>query len=304
MRKFLLSLAAWTARILPNPFKQAIYKIKPLASLIRRELNRAAPTGVVPVKVAAGDLAGFTVLLDMQIDKDYWLGTYEPELQTALRDLVPIGAIIYDVGANIGYVSLLLAKAAGPAGHVYAFEALPDNAERWCRNIELNGMSDRMSLYAGAVTQAAGPVRFLVHASGGMGKAAGSAGRSDRYQSEVTVDVISLDEFVYGQGNPPPQVVKMDIEGGEVLALPGMRRVLAEARPLMLMELHGPESARAAWETLTAAGYRICWMRPGYPSIPSLEALDWKAYIVASPVISNSTKSNHLSSEGKDETSF
>ena len=40
----------------------------------------------------------------------------------------------------------------------------------------------------------------------------------------------------------------MDIEGGEVMALPGMRRVLAEARPLMLMELHGPESARAAWE--------------------------------------------------------
>ena len=70
---------------------------------------------------------------------------------------------------------------------------------------------------------------------------AGSAGRDDRYESEVNVLGISLDEFVYGQGNPPPQVVKMDIEGGEVLALPGMRRVLTEARPLMLMELHGPE---------------------------------------------------------------
>ena len=78
---------------------------------------------------------------------------------------------------------------------------------------------------------------------------------------------ISLDEFVYGQGNPPPQVVKMDIEGGEVLALPGMARVLAEARPLLLMELHGQESSRAAWESLTAAGYKICWMRGGFPSI-------------------------------------
>jgi Methyltransferase FkbM domain len=114
-----------------------------------------------------------------------------------------------------------------------------------------------------------------------MGKAAGSAGRADPYQSEISVPGISLDEFVYGQGNPPPQVVKMDIEGGEVLALPGMRRVLAEARPLMLMELHGPESSRAAWETLTAAGYTICWMRRGYPVVPSLEAMGWKAYIVA-----------------------
>ena len=236
------------------------------------------------VKVAAGDLAGFTILLDMQVDKDYWLGTYEPELQAALRQLIPPGAVIYDVGANIGYVSLLLAKAAGEAGKVFAFEALPSNVDQLRRNVALNAMEKRVTVIDRAVTRATGPVRFLVHASGGMGKVAGSAGREDRYESEVTVPGISLDEFVYGQGNPPPQVVKMDIEGGEVLALPGMRRVLTQARPLMLMELHGPESSRAAWETLTAAGYEICWMRPGYPAVPALEALGWKAYIVAKPL--------------------
>lgn len=284
MQRLLLSLAAFAARILPNSLKQAIYRFKPLARFIRGRLNRAAPTGLTQVKVAGGDLAGFTILLDMQIDKDYWLGTYEPELQAALRELIQPGAVIYEVGANIGYVSLLLAKAAGETGHVYAFEALPENAERWRKNVELNGMNPRLSLFAGAVTQAAGPVRFLVHASAGMGKAAGSAGRDDKYQSEVTVDGISLDEFIYGQGNPPPQAVKMDIEGGEVLALPGMRRVLAEARPLMLLELHGYESSRVAWETLTAAGYKIRWMRRGYPVVPSLEALGRKAYIVAKPL--------------------
>ena len=283
MNKLFLSIAAFTARILPNSFKQAIYKVKPLARLIRRGLNRLAPTGLIEVKVAAGDLAGFTILLDMQIDKDYWLGTYEPELQSALRELIPAAAVIFDVGANIGYVSLLLTKAAGKAGRVFAFEALPSNVEQLRRNLALNGMEAQVTVVASAVAQTPGPVRFLVHSSGGMGKAAGSAGRDDRYQSEVTVPGISLDVFVYGQGNPPPQVVKMDIEGGEVLALPGMRRVLAEARPLMLMELHGPESCRAAWEILIAAGYEICWMRPGYPAVASLEALGWKAYIVAKP---------------------
>jgi FkbM family methyltransferase len=283
MQNFLLSFAAFAARVLPNSFKQAIYKIKPLARFIRGELNRAAPTGLVEVKVAAGDLAGFTILLDMQVDKDYWLGTYEPELQSALRQLIPPGAVIYDLGANIGYVSLLLAKAAGEAGKVFAFEALPSNIDQLRRNVALNAMERRVTVIDRAVTQTLGPVRFLVHASGGMGKVAGSAGREDRYESEVTVPGISLDEFVYGQVNPPPQVVKMDIEGGEVLALPGMHRVLTEARPLMLMELHGPESCRAAWETLTASGYEICWMRPGFPVISSLEALGWKAYIVAKP---------------------
>ena len=283
MSKLFLSLAALAAKILPDSFKQALYKIKPLAGLIRRGLNRAAPAGLAEVKIAAGDLAGFTLLLDMHLEKDFWLGTYEPELQAAIRDLVRPGMVLYDVGANIGYISLLLARAVGEKGKVYAFEALPANVERLRRNVELNGLEERIYLFARAVTQAPGPVRFLVHESVGMGKVAGSAGRQEQYQSEVTVEGISLDEFVYGQGNPPPQAVKMDIEGGEVMALPGMQRLLAEACPLMLMELHGEESARVAWECLTAASYEIHWMREGYPIIPALEALDWKAYIVAKP---------------------
>src|SRR5512141_679281 len=135
MNRFILSLAAWAARVLPVPVKQAIYKIKPLARLIRRGLNRAAPQGIVPVTVAGGDLAGSIILIDMQIDKDYWLGTYEPDLQAAVRDLVRPGQVVYDVGANIGYVTLLLARAAGENGKVIAFEALPENAERWHTNI-------------------------------------------------------------------------------------------------------------------------------------------------------------------------
>jgi FkbM family methyltransferase len=284
MKKFLLSLAAFFARILPSPLVRVIYQIKPLARLVRRGLNRAAPYGLTEVKVAGGDLAGYTIRLDMQVDKDYWLGTYEPNLQAALHKLVPPGAVVYDVGANIGYVSLLLAKVAGRTGKVYAFEPLPSNLEQLKRNVELNGMEERISIVPAAVTRSFGPVRFLVHASGGMGKAAGSAGREDIYQTEIIVDGISLDEFAYGQENPLPQVVKMDIEGGEVLALPGMRRLLAEARPLLLMELHGHESSRLAWETLKAARYEIFWMKRGFPVIPSLEKLDWKAYIVAKPL--------------------
>lgn len=281
MKKLMLAVAELAARILPAPLKQAIYRFKPLAGLIRRGLNTAAPSGLSKVRVAAGGLAGFTLLLDMHNEKDYWLGTYEPDLESMLGELIHPGVVIYDVGANIGYVSLLLAKAAGETGRVYAFEALPANVERLQHNLELNTIGSRVTVVPAAVTQSVGPLTFLIHASGGMGKVQGSAGRDDRYQAQVTVAGISLDEFVYGQGNPPSQVVKMDIEGGEVLALPGMRRLLAEVHPLMLMELHGPHSSRVAWETLTDAGYRISWMRAGLPVVPSLEAMGWKAYIVA-----------------------
>jgi len=283
MKKFFLVFAAFFARILPTSLKQAIYKARPLARWIRRLLNKAAPTGLTKVKIAAGGLAGFTLLLDMQLEKDYWLGTYEPELEATVYELVPPGTIAYDVGANIGYVSLLLARAVGAKGHVFAFEALPENIKRLHANISFNGMETQVTVIAAAVGAGPEPVRFLVHESGGMGKAEGSGGRAASYTAAITVPGISLDEFVYRQGNQPPQVVKMDIEGGEMLALPGMRRLLAEVRPLMLVELHGTDSARATWEALTAAGYQICWMKRGFPPVPALTALNWKAYIVAEP---------------------
>jgi len=279
----LLSIASFTARILPAPVKRAIYRFEPLARLIRGSLNKVAPSGLTVVEIAAGNLAGYKFWLDLQTEKDYWLGTYEPELQAAVRELVPPAAVVYDVGANIGYITTVLAEAVGDQGCVFAFEALQGNVERLRKNLELNGLEAQVSVYAGAVADSTRPVTFLVHASGGMGKAAGSAGRVEPYQAEVTVPGLALDDFVFAQGNPSPQVLKMDIEGGEVLALPGMARILKENPPLMLLELHGPEAARVAWEKLTEAGYTIHEMRPGYPAVPSLEALNWKAYLVGMP---------------------
>lgn len=278
----LLSFAAWTARWLPMPIKRGLYQFRPLAGLLRSALNRAAPHGFSPVMVAAGGLQGLKLSLDLQEEKDYWLGTYEPDLQAAVADLVQPGMVVYDVGANIGYISLLLARRVGAAGHVYAFEALPANLKRLHLNLELSGLSDRVTVVAAAVVEKKRLVRFLVGPSSGMGKAAGSAGRQDViYSQTLELNGLSLDDFVYADGNPPPQVVKMDIEGGEVLALPGMSRLLVEAHPLILLELHGPEAARLVWDMLYAAGYRLCQMAPGYPQIPSLEVLDWKAYLVA-----------------------
>lgn len=281
MKSFLLSLAAGAARCLPAGFKRALYRSKGLSSLIRGMLNRAAPGGLSQVKVAAGGLQGAQMMLDLHAEKDYWLGTYEPDLQQAVADWLKPGMTIYDVGANIGYVSLLLARAAGSAGTVTAFEALPANIQRLRANLALNPGARVTAIHA-AVVEATHPVTFYTHTSTSMGKAAGSAGREDQaYQDSITVDGLALDDYVYAQGNPVPQAVKMDIEGGEVLALQGMARLLREAGPLLLIELHGEQAARAAWQMLNAAGYTIRRMQKGYPRVASLEELDWKAYIVA-----------------------
>jgi FkbM family methyltransferase len=233
------------------------------------------------ITVAAGVLKGTRLRLDLQVEKDYWLGTYETELQDAVREFIQPGWVVYDVGANIGYISLMLARAVGTEGQVFAFEALPANLERLRVNVALNELDARVQIIPGAVGASSAPVRFLVGPSGGMGKAEGSAGRQADYAQSIQVPGISLDDFVYQQGNPPPKMIKMDIEGGEILALPGMQRLLAEVHPVVFMELHGPEAAQASWQILTAAGYQISRMAPGFLKVPTLADLDWKAYIVA-----------------------
>jgi FkbM family methyltransferase len=283
VKKTLFSLVSRFNRLLPAGFKRIFYRLGPLTRWIRLSLNAISPSGITPVVVSDGALAGAQLWLDLHSEKDYWLGTYEVDLQTAIQQQVRPGWVAYDVGANIGYISLLLARAVGPDGQVHVFEALPDNLERLQQHVQVNGLDKQVLVNPLAVSAVSGPVDFLIGPSGAMGKVSGSAGRETHLQGAIQVAGIALDDYVYRDGNPPPQVVKMDIEGGEVLALEGMRRLLSEYRPLMFLELHGPEAAQVAWEVFNQSGYRICRMSPGLPQVPSLADLDWKAYLVAVP---------------------
>jgi FkbM family methyltransferase len=282
MRRLMLSLAAFAARWLPAPARRLLYRLGPLTRGLRRALNWSVPAGLLETTVQGGALVGARLVLDLQQEKDYWLGTYEPELQQAIKDWVQPGWVVYDVGANIGYISLSLARAVGEQGQVYAFEALPANVARLRQNVSLNAWA-KVEVVQAAVTGAPGEVQFLVGPSGGMGKAAGSAGRELDYAAQIRVPAVVLDEYVYKKGNPAPQAIKLDIEGGEVLALPGMRRLLHEHRPLVFLELHGETAARVAWETLTSASYILRRMAPGYPPVERQAELDWKSYLVAIP---------------------
>jgi FkbM family methyltransferase len=223
------------------------------------------------------------MVLDLQSEKDLWLGTYEPELLQAIGDLVARGTTVYDVGANIGYTSILLARCVGPHGRVLAFEPLPENQERLRHHVALNGLEDRVTLVPCAVGEKEGSASFLVHVSGGMGKVEGSHGRTEGYLRRITVETVDLDTFVYARGQPVPSLIKMDIEGGEAFAFPGMQRLLREARPIVLVELHGPEARAAAVQALTAAHYRLCRIARGYPPIREPDGLAWKAYVAALP---------------------
>jgi FkbM family methyltransferase len=280
---YLIKIAAWAAHVLPEPVKRAFYKVPFLARFIRGSLNAAAPEGIAEVTIAAGVLEGLRMALNLHTEKDYWLGTYEPDLQAAARQFIKPGMVVYDIGANIGYISLMKARLVEKQGKVFSFEALPANIARLNQNLALNAFQERVQVIHAAVVDKAGDVSFLTHASGAMGKALGSAGRDEHYAQTIKVQGIALDDFVYILGNLPPAVIKLDIEGGEGMALAGMKHLLKDARPLLLIELHGEEASRQVWDCLKAASYTLRPMRKGAATIQSLSELDWKAYVIAIP---------------------
>ena len=281
--KQILKAASWAAGVLPASIKNLLYKIPFMSRLIRRSLNAAAPEGLSEVTIAGGVAKGLRIILDLQLEKDYWLGTYESDLGTVARKLIQPGDVVYDVGANIGYVSLLSARLSGKSGKIFAFEALPVNVDRLRKNVLINALESRITVTHAAVIDIVKPVTFLTHPSSAMGKALGSAGRDEQYNDRITVPGLALDAFVYDENHPAPDVIKMDIEGGEGSALAGMPRLFAEKRPILLVELHGEKAAHQVWNYLRQHNYSVHQMRRGYPKVTHISALDWKAYIIAVP---------------------
>lgn len=281
IKKLVYKTFALLSSTLPLEVKRKITNSGALSGLIRKTLNTTVSEGLSVVTVTAGPLKGKRALLDMKNEKSRWLGTYEPELVEACRQLIKTGTTIYDVGANIGYVSMIFAEFTGMEGKVLAFEPLPENVQRIRENAQLNNYA-QIQVFENAVIDTERPVPFLRHQSVGMGKALGSAGRTDQvYLAELNVKGIGLDEFVFEQGNPIPDLVKIDIEGGEVMALPGMKRILTQYSPILMIELHGEESEQTAWNVLNNCGYELFHMDDLSKRITSIDELKWKAYVVA-----------------------
>jgi FkbM family methyltransferase len=219
--------------------------------------------------------------LDLRTEKDMWLGTYEPALLDAIKTFVSPGQTVYDVGANIGYVSLALAKAVGQTGRVVAFEPLPENLARLEANLALNAVGKRVKIVSAAVGERASQEQFLEHQSGAMGKLRASTGRQAEYERSLTVQVVALDDWTADNNYEPPKLIKVDVEGGEAAVFWGMSDLLEQSRPTILLELHGLEAAEAVQRILAAAAYGLHEMRQGYPEVS--EITSWKNYVVALP---------------------
>ena len=200
-----------------------------------RRITAAAPTGEAETSPAVMvELSGRNLFVDP--DDRFVGGTiardreYEPHLSRALAEALRPGDGFVDVGANIGWFSLLAASVVGADGRVLAVEADPANVGLLLRSAKASGFGNVTAVSAAA---GAGMGAVLLQRAGGSNGAVYPAGEGaapgDRWVPSITLD--SLSGMIDKVG-----VVKIDVEGAELLALRGGTEMIARHRPLMFVE--------------------------------------------------------------------
>jgi FkbM family methyltransferase len=171
---------------------------------------------------------------------------------------------------------VIAARIVGPAGRVVCFEPLPANAGQIEYNARLNGFSN-ITVRAEALGGSNRTEVFQTSAEPTWGMLS-TVGKSPVQASgQIGVEVRTLDSLCKAHGLPPPDVIKMDIEGAEAEALQGAAETLRRSRPLMVIELHSTNAAVCTM--LESLGYVAAVLGSSVP----VEDVDWDANILAVP---------------------
>jgi FkbM family methyltransferase len=205
-----------------------------------------------PRTIIRGLASGYRILVSPAENLGYLLGTAEPHLQRTIRQYVARGDVVYDIGANMGYVSLSLAKRVGERGRVIAFEPVPRNVDLLRRNIEENKLTN-VELLAVAASDNCGEAVIRIAES--LSTASLIWHGDNPSAVELVIKTVVIDDLVGTGELPEPNFVKIDVEGAEGQVLQGMRRTLGNARPVLFVEC-SDAGRETAWRLLSDLGYR------------------------------------------------
>jgi len=174
---------------------------------------------------------------DSSLNRDLLLrGQYEPEAADAFMSVLQPGMTVFDIGANIGYYTTLAAAAVGSSGRVYAFEPDPRNLEVLAQNAA-QARGAPISVVPAAVG-AGESTSFLFlnpkdSSINSLARANANVLSPGDTAQRLAVACITLDSFIQRERIQPPDVIKMDVQGAEMLALAGAPGVLSH-RPLKI----------------------------------------------------------------------
>lgn len=236
---------------LPSENFETTYKAEKLPNLITFE---------------QGNLKGLSLYTSDNYLEYYHNGNYDILLENFLDKFDLQGGTIFDLGAFIGVNSLLFSKRIGKDGLVCAFEPNPYNRDRFLSNISKNEpLDEQIMLFPYAIMDQTNNSHFWVHRNVDEGISSASFVEGSHTTvaakelkklgfTDIEVSAKTLDSFV-AETNIRPDVIKIDIEGSEHLALLGSSKTISKYKPILIMELHSAYSAASVLKFLAANGY-------------------------------------------------
>jgi FkbM family methyltransferase len=190
------------------------------------------PTGTIPIPLPFGRLwvDSRDGVVAYQLMKR---GSWEPRETERLLELVRPGQRVVEIGANIGYHTVQLARAAGAAGRVHAFEPDPTNRGILLRNVAEHRLESIVDVHAAAVSDREGRAALVRHGHN-MGGHSLIASNVDSAVETVSVATATLDDIL---AHETVDLIKIDAEGAEPAILAGARQTIARERPILFMEI-------------------------------------------------------------------
>ncbi|HTB58381.1 MAG TPA: FkbM family methyltransferase [Polyangia bacterium] len=201
-------------------------------------------------------------------------GTFEISETRLVQAFLQPGMTFLDVGAHIGYYTLIAARLVGDAGHVHSFEPGKEMRAHLEANVARNGLRN-VEIHPQALAERTGEVGFYPSELASNQGISSIIASGDGRAAPVTVPSFSLDDFAASLGGRRIDFLKMDIEGAELQVIRGGRRLLGEKEaPPMIFEAH--ELAPVA-DALRPLGYQIRQLH--YTLENGLELPDAEAHI-------------------------
>lgn len=217
------------------------YKLKGLKPYYSRLVRLGSP--VVEVKTTAGS---FKWQLDENTSQTFIRGSYEPYMQEAFRKLVKPGFTVYDIGANVGFHTLLLSHLVGPKGQVIAFEPNPRNRVSIQRQIEVNEVKN-IRVMDCALADEDGEAFLNTSISSSQGFVA------DKGQFGIVLRKLDSLEL----NLPAPNLLKIDVEGFEARVVRGALETIRKNLPIVICDQNDEETKPSLVDVLSGLNYEV-----------------------------------------------
>jgi FkbM family methyltransferase len=242
--------------------------------LVRRVLDWVSGESNPVVRIG-GPLGGQSMRVNWALHKTYVFGTYEPGVVQGLEKLIQPGWTAIDVGANIGYFTLLMANLVGPHGKVIAFEPLAENFKILKENIQLNGHANVVAENLALMSRTE-RIELRSATPGAITWVASVKIDQNAAVESQSAEAVTLDEYVETNGIAKVDFLKIDVEGAEASVLEGATNVLNKHKPILLIEMHELDRFKDKHPA-------ILKLRDHDYHLRSLGIREWQEHFIAEP---------------------